>query len=354
LKSLKTLSFALCALLILGFLLGAAGGSDNPLIPLSWLRGEYKASLLSKADKSISDGMTAAEKAFFGSVALTPPDGTYKIAEGLYLTVTAGKYVELAQGAELTLLSGGGMFDAAYSKGTALDLTAGQKAGAALAAGHRYLVCESSSARFYASAACKLYIVGAYKTDAPSAVTMPFTDVARGQWFFGAAEFAYGNGLFSGTAADKFSPGLQMSRGMLVTVLYRLDGGTGSVSGGAGFSDVANSSMYYYTPVRWASANGISVGESGGKFFPDRSLTRQELVMMIYNYASFKGSSLYAPAGIAAAFPDYDSVPAEAKSAFNWAVYAGIINGKDGKLAAAAETTRAEVAQVFMKFLTLV
>ena len=115
---------------------------------------------------------------------------------------------------------------------------------------------------------------------------LPFTDVREADWFYDDVVYAYENGLFSGTSDTTFSPNASMTRAMLVTVLYRLEGQP-TVSGRSGFSDVKLNS-YYEDAVTWAADNGIVNGTGATTFSPNTNVTREQMAAILYRYAQYK------------------------------------------------------------------
>ena len=115
---------------------------------------------------------------------------------------------------------------------------------------------------------------------------LPFTDVRESDWFYDDVVYAYENGLFSGTSDTTFSPNASMTRAMLVTVLYRLEGQP-TVSGRSGFSDVKLNS-YYEDAVTWAADNGIVNGTGATTFSPNANVTREQMAAILYRYAQYK------------------------------------------------------------------
>lgn len=237
-----------------------------------------------------------------------------------------------------------------------------------------------------------------------------FTDVPAGAWYAGAVEYAYSMGLFGGTSKNTFSPDLDMTRGMFVTVLGRMAGvtsetgcefglvtgentglfsgmdsssellavpGKGSMvsilgsengwyrvswNGKSGYIYGGNLKVYarafsdvdtgaYYSPyVQWAYLTGITAGTGTGSFSPNAPISRQDLAMMLYNYASVTGKSLSeVNAGIR--FTDDASILQTYRDAVYALGRAGIINGMgDGSFSPNGSATRAQVAQVIMNF----
>jgi hypothetical protein len=177
-----------------------------------------------------------------------------------------------------------------------------------------------------------------------------FADVGSGSWYNDAVRFASSHELLTGTSADNFSPEASMTRGMLVTVLHRLE--NAPTATGEHFSDV-DSNAYYAEAVVWASVNSIVNGIGTG-FAPDTEITREQLATMLHRYHQF--SILHSQFSIAAdadlsAFPDAASVSAWAEDAVIWAVSIGLIQGRDSGLAPQGTATRAEVATILERYM---
>jgi hypothetical protein len=190
---------------------------------------------------------------------------------------------------------------------------------------------------------------GYYFVEGASVASLPFTDVSAGAWFYPAIEFVFTNELFAGTAATTFSPNAFMTRGMFVTVLYRLDGRP-SVGSGGTFSDVTNPALFYYDAVTWANANGIVRGYADGRFQPDRSVTREEMAVIMHRYAEHKGRDMTASGDVWGTFPDNGEVSSFAVDAMRWAVSLEIIRGAGGRLLPGNTAPRAEVAQIIFNY----
>ncbi len=179
----------------------------------------------------------------------------------------------------------------------------------------------------------------------------PFNDVAEGNWFYEGVKFVHQNGLFNGTAADTFSPNAPMTRGMLVTVLWRLDGKT-APKAACTFTDV-DAKAYYADAVAWAAENSIVNGIGENKFDPEGEVTREQIAAILSRYAESKGVDTSKRAELAS-FPDADKVSAYAKDAMAWAVENGLVNGiKNGSettLAPQGTATRAQVAAILARY----
>lgn len=176
---------------------------------------------------------------------------------------------------------------------------------------------------------------------------LPFTDVRESDWFYEDVAFAYENGLFAGTSDTTFSPNASMTRAMLVTVLYRLEGEP-SVRGRSGFSDVTFNS-YYEDAVTWAADNGIVNGTSITTFSPNANVTREQMAAILYRYAQHKKYNTAASSGLNG-FTDHASVSGYAAASLEWAVAEKLVNGSAGKLMPTGNATRAQVAAILHRF----
>ena len=176
---------------------------------------------------------------------------------------------------------------------------------------------------------------------------LPFTDVRESDWFYEDVAFAYENGLFAGTSDTTFSPNASMTRAMLVTVLYRLEGEP-AVSGRSGFSDVTFNS-YYEDAVTWAADNGIVNGTSITTFSPNANVTREQMAAILYRYAQYKKYNTAASSSLNG-FTDQASVSGYATASLEWAVAEKLVNGSAGKLMPTGNATRAQVAAILHRF----
>ena len=176
---------------------------------------------------------------------------------------------------------------------------------------------------------------------------LPFTDVNSNAWYYDAVSYAYENKLFSGTTATTFGPDVSMTRGMLVTVLYSMEGSP-AVTGTMSFQDVA-SNAWYRNAVQWATQKGIITGYSDKIFGPDNVVTREQMAVILNGYAKYKGYDVSASSDLSG-FVDIKTLSSWATEAMKWAVGEQILSGKDGgKLDPTGGATRAQVAQMLMR-----
>lgn len=175
---------------------------------------------------------------------------------------------------------------------------------------------------------------------------LPFVDVNSGAWYYDAVSFVYNKGIMNGVTSTTFEPNSTITRGMVVTMLWRM-AGEPYVSGGS-FSDVA-SGRYYSTAVAWAAKNGIVDGYSSTVFGVNDPVTREQFATILYRYAKYMG---YSTTGSSlTGYYDANSVSSWARDAMGWAVRNGIITGSgNSRLNPTGTASRAEVAQMFMSF----
>lgn len=182
-------------------------------------------------------------------------------------------------------------------------------------------------------------------------LALPYQDVQQSDWYYSAVSFAYYNGLMNGVADTLFDPNGTMTRAMLVTVLWRLDGG--SADGTSPYTDVPEGT-WYTDGVIWATENGIVNGVGNGKFDPNGTVTREQIATILYRYAAYRGVDVSDRASLDL-FTDAGAVSDYARAPMQWAVQTKLISGRlDHKqlyLAPQSGGTRAEVATILMRFL---
>lgn len=174
-----------------------------------------------------------------------------------------------------------------------------------------------------------------------------FSDVKTSDWFYDDVQYVCEKGLMNGTGSGTFSPKATTTRGMIVTILYRLSG-TPAVSGACPFSDVAAGS-YYEAPITWAAANAIVSGYTDGTFAPDGTITREQLAAILYRYAKYCGYDVTAAAALDA-FADAGAVSEYARAAMQWAAAEGLVTGSGSRLDPQGSATRAQVAAILARF----
>ena len=181
----------------------------------------------------------------------------------------------------------------------------------------------------------------------PRVMSNPFTDVRSTDWFYDAVNYVYSEGIMDGTSVYMFSPNNATSRGMLVTILWRLAGEP--VVTGTSFSDVSSSSYYYYA-VLWASKYGIVDGLGNNMFGPDQAITREQFAVILYRYAQHCGYSTSANSTLVG-YADSNKISSYALTAMRWACGAGLFEGDErANLNPQGQTTRAAAAKLLMTF----
>ena len=178
---------------------------------------------------------------------------------------------------------------------------------------------------------------------------LPFIDVRGDDWFYDDVAYVYENGLMNGTSETTFSPYISTTRGMIVTILYRMEGRP-AVFEACPFTDV-KAGAYYERAIVWAAENGIVKGYGNGCFGPDDQITREQMAAILYRYAKNRG--LDVSVGENTNILSYDDaldISEYAVPAMQWACGAQIIHGADGRLTPGEKATRAQVAAILHRF----
>ena len=183
----------------------------------------------------------------------------------------------------------------------------------------------------------------------PGTGANPFADVSEKDWFYGDVMFVYENGLMLGTSKTLFSPHGTATRGMMATILWRMEGSP-APKGKNSFTDV-EAEKWYADAITWTAENDIFAGYGKDKFGPDDPITREQLAAIFYRYADYKGYNLTVKGNLDK-FKDADKVTDYAKTAMQWAVGSGLMKGKSGNLLDPQGTaTRAEIAAMLHRFI---
>ena len=181
--------------------------------------------------------------------------------------------------------------------------------------------------------------------------TSPFVDVPDNAWYYDAVKYVNENGLMAGTSGNTFSPDATTTRGMLVTILYRLEGSPNIENEiwGYPFKNV-DVNAYYATAVYWARMNGIVAGYSDELFGPNDTITREQMAAILYRYAQYKGCDTTAKADLSK-FADAARVGSYAVEAIRWANAEGLVSGtSDTTLTPGGSATRAQAAVILTRF----
>ena len=183
----------------------------------------------------------------------------------------------------------------------------------------------------------------------PGTDVNPFTDTSEKDWFYGDVMFVYENGLMLGTSKTLFSPHGTATRGMMATILWRMEGSP-VPKGKNSFTDV-EAGKWYADATTWTAENSIFAGYGKDKFGPDDPITREQLAAIFYRYADYKGYDLTVKGNLDK-FKDADKITDYAKTAMQWAVGSGLVKGKSGNLLDPQGTaTRAEIAAMLHRFI---
>ena len=240
------------------------------------------------------------------------------------------------------------------AQGTLVTLTVSPADGYVLeqltvtdAAGKPVALSQKSANQYtFTMPAGKVSVTASFVQESASA-GVTFIDVKEGDWFYEAVQFVVSSGMMNGTGNNSFQPGINLSRSMIATILWRLeDAPTGD---SARFTDVPNG-QWYTDAVNWAAANDLVNGYGNSTFGPEDDITREQMAAILYRYAQFKGYD-HTVQGDLSRFADGGQTSDWAREAVVWAVDNGLLTGKGGGLLDPKGTaTRAEVATILMRF----
>lgn len=339
----------------LGVAVAIGGAGEDPLVAKSYLEDTFPSALSESLEKRAAEGT---KDTYSRSVSKLDQigDEDVKAAEKVQVSKdgytprawSTGDVLALEQGASFVLYDGNG----AVSDGVLMDVTVGLaiEAGEHVEIGHRYIVADQSGATVRASSAGHFGAQGTMSVTSGGTQDgdLPFADIKKDDWYYGAVAFVYDKGYFSGVSEDAFSPNTSMTRAMLATVLYRVSGAQ-KPGKGENFTDVP-AGHWYSDGIAWASANGVVNGMGGGTYCPDLAVTREQLVTMLYRYQTNRQGNVSAK-GTLAGYPDGSAVAPWAKEPMEWAVGAELVKGRDtGHLDPKGTATRAEVATILQRF----
>ena len=269
---------------------------------------------------------------------------------------------DYSAGNMITLETGAGVFHYAgvarvSHDGAFIDITDGVEVatGSKLTPGHRYLVGEDTIADVVIlSGAAKLGVQSGYAVEKGKKTATPFYDVCTDDWYYDAVAYVYNAGIFTGTAETQFSPELTMDRSMLMTGFYRLAGSPEREmeKATAAFSDVPESA-WYYKFVRWAATQEITAGIGDNKFGPTIQLTREQVVTLLYSFATrYLGETMNGRTDVSG-YADYEKSSEWARDALSWAVHYGVLDKSwagENTLGGHLYADRAEVSAMLAAF----
>lgn len=342
----KLLAGALAlAILTGGTVLASAGSQSQALVSLSYLTGTFWNDLKAVVKQDVDRNTTAL---FNEAVAQAGQAGSASGAGFVSRTGVNGDLVTGTLGSGLIWTSGSGM----VRTGTLVDATEGTEMniGSALTTGHRYLAGTEVTLVVFSQEAQWMgegqWTVTAGDPVNPP-VTMPFTDVAPGAWYYDDVAYVYEHKLFDGVTSTSFNPSGKMQRCMMTTVLHRL-AGKPAVSYAPLFTDILDGQWYTEGTI-WAGQREVVTGVGGGKFSPFANITRQEIAVILYRYAGQMGYNVGQSADLSR-FGDSGTVASWGQEAVSWAVGTGILNGNNGFLLPYGDATRAEVSAMLHRF----
>jgi hypothetical protein len=285
-------------------------------------------------DGAVTVGEAGGNAAMPGGVTVSVPEGSIIDKDGNTTVGVSGGSVSIPSGVTVAVPGG-----SVVTPGESVSLP--KESGGAITLGSGLTLNTPAGAEIVFDEDASL----GYRVDADN----PFSDVKPNNWFYADAMFAYGHGLLNGTGAAEYSPEMPTTRGMIVTILHRLesepDAGTENI-----FSDVANGE-YYAKAVTWAAEEGIVEGYGDAIFMPNLDITRQELAAVLLRFA--RHNELALP-GVReyTAFADDTNISDYAREAVEALYKAGIISGKPGNVFDPKGTaTRAEAAAILHRFL---
>lgn len=341
----KFVSGAVALVLLAGGVLAAFSASQSEiLVSLSYLTGTFWNDLKATVKQEVDRDTTAIyNEATVQAGQISGGAGSFTVQAGVNGDIMTG-----TTGSGLIWMSGSGM----VRSGALIDATAGSEVsvGGALSAGHRYLagtdvtlIVASSAAQWMAEG--KWSVAAGDPVQPP--VSLPFTDVGQGAWYYDDVAYVYQNRLFHGDSPTRFAPEDKMQRCMMTTVLHRM-AGEPAVNYSALFRDIPDGQWYTAGTV-WAGSLGVVSGVEPSRFDPFSHVTRQEIVVILYRYAQRMGYDVSASANLSG-FGDAGAVASWGQQAVSWAVGSGILNGSNGLLLPNGDATRAEVAAILHRF----
>lgn len=189
-----------------------------------------------------------------------------------------------------------------------------------------------------------------YQRTIVTPVVNPFQDVRESDWCYDDIMYVYGQGLMVGTKSDTFSPNLFLTRGMMATIIWRMEGSPAPTAA-ASFRDVP-SGIWCSDAIAWTAEHSIFLGYGDHSFKPNEQITRQQLVTILYRYTDYLGKDVTA-SGDLSGFRDTDQLASWAETPMRWAVGTGLIRGKTTTtLDPRSSATRAQVAAILHRFLS--
>ena len=335
---------------------------ENSLISLSYITDVFKPdvlkqgkeeieSVLDKTYKNAKEDLDDVQKELMKDA--TGSEGSYS-AHLAARDFSAGEIITVETGAGVMLYAGSARVS---HDGAFIDVTDGAEvaSGNELVSGHRYLVGEDTIADVVVlSGSAQLGVQSTYEREAGKEEKTPFYDVRTDDWYYDAVAYVYNAGIFTGVSATEFKPHLTMDRAMLMTGFYRLAGSPDREleAADAVYSDVPESA-WYYKFVRWAATQEITAGIGDNKFGPAVQLTREQVVTLLYSFATrYLGQTLDGRTDVTG-YSDYEKSSEWARDALSWAVHYKILDSSwagENTLGGHQYADRAEVSAMLAAF----
>ena len=367
----RFLALVLCICIAIGAVVSvsSAVSQTNTLISKSYLESVYRQELQVLISGRVSTGLAAVRSAALqalNSIAESyrsqlKPNGEnepdWLVSGDLVAQIGVAKdTITLNVGASLIWTEGSASFE-----GVLIDTTSGKEtSNGTLAVNHRYVAPQQTVITVTSDNAA-WSAEGEWLTSGknveedpvdppvdPPAPAIVFIDVPEGAWYYDAVYYVAEHGLFQGTGGDAFSPDMTMTRGMLTTVLHRM-AGSPEVAYSPVFTDVPDGT-WYTTGTVWAGQNGIVSASESGEFYPNDVVTREQIALMLYNYANLFGFDT-SGRGDLSGFKDEAGISAWARDAFSWSVSVGLFQGNDlNQLMPSYGATRSQIATLLQRF----
>lgn len=359
-KKITAAILMLSLIICMCFAFAAPGTQQDPLLSKEYVDGTFKNTVTSQGEAAISSALNQVYSSAVEKLNDKMLDGSgYSYAAGYdVISLEAGQGIEVYSGGSIILSRGA--LKLTELKGTVIDISSGKavSAGTGAAANVRYFSANNTTAVYGASSASRVMVNGFYKSAGKVEVPVDpddeprpfdenvFKDVKRGDWYYDAIGFVYSNRYFNGISSNEFGVNLSITRADFVTVLYRF-AGSPEVSASSSFSDVKNSSIYYYNPVCWAAQNGIVLGYEDGRFDPAGKINREQMMAFIYRYVKAAGGDMQISSNEKFdSFTDTSGISDWAVQAIKWCTDKSIVNGSGGIVQPKGDAQRCQVAQI--------
>ncbi len=356
---MKRILSVLVMFAVLGGVSFALADTNDPIISYSYISNSYASSILTQGDSKISDSFESIDDVIENLeqriAALSGGYVGYEFAkEYTELSLERGGIVTLAPGASVIPLQG--TFLLYQLDGDCIDVSQGAEVGLNTTAqtNHRYFAAEETTVQFisYTNSA-KVLVDGYYQYEISGdlPVQVQFIDI-NGHWAQEAIIYLAQNGIVNGMSELEFSPNIDMSREMFVTVLGRIYGVDTSRYTSSSFSDV-DMDTWYGPYVAWASSVGVVEGYGDGVFGTGDVVTRQQMATLIKRYVDYAGLNIEIQNSNYEPFGDDAQLASWAVDSVRWAQQTGLLTGRPGNIFDPNGTaTRAEVCTVLFRMLT--